>query len=124
MASTLETSTAVALAKTNLLSIINERDATKRKQAMHETYAPDMKLYEPDKIITGHDEISAMASALLDEHPDWSFAPAGKVFVNHSMVTLNWMFGPLKGGDVFRVGEGGKIEELWVMIEGVTDAAV
>ncbi|KAK3074078.1 hypothetical protein LTR53_003790 [Teratosphaeriaceae sp. CCFEE 6253] len=120
MSSTLEPAQAVAVAKANLLSIFNERNATKRKQAMSETYAPDMLLFEPDKIVTGHDEISAIAGKLLDEHQEWSFAPSGKVFVNHRLVTLNWTFGPLNGGDVFEVGESGKIEKLWVMIEGVT----
>ncbi|KAK5711648.1 hypothetical protein LTR17_018283 [Elasticomyces elasticus] len=116
----LQPSLAVHLAKSNLLSIFNERDATKRKQAMVETYATDMQMHEPDKVITGHDEISSTAGALLDAHPDWDFAPAGEVFVNHQIVTLNWTFGPVKGGDVFLVGEEGKIEKLWVMIEGVT----
>lgn len=66
----LEPSHAVTLALSNLLSVFNERDATKRKRAMAETYTPDMQVYEPDRRIIGHDEISAIVDKLLDEYPD------------------------------------------------------
>jgi hypothetical protein len=87
MAVTIDQATAVALAKANLLSIFNERDADKRKKAMQEAYEPDVILYEQEMAITGHDAISDVADSLLAEHPDWSFEPASKVFTNHDVVS-------------------------------------
>jgi hypothetical protein len=86
MGSIVDHATAAALAKANLLLIFNERNAAKRQQAMSEAYAPDVVLYEQEKSITGHDAISNVAGKLLDEHPDWSFEPAGKVSANHDVV--------------------------------------
>ena len=87
-------------------------------------------------MVTGHDAVDAKAAALLadDQREGWEFVPVGKVKRNHDMVYLAWGFGPPKkghggvdvkatGADVLMVREG-KVEKLWVVLDGVSDVKV
>jgi hypothetical protein len=118
------------LARNNLLGIFNERDEAKRLTAMESTYSRSFVLIEPEMETTGFEAISKIITDLLKSHPNWSFKPVGKVWISHNLVTLDWNFAQekslhgIKGKDVFLVDDTGKIEKLWVFVEGPSDVPV
>ena len=132
------------LAYSNLLSVFAERDSEKRQSAIKETYSPTITVYEANPnstvLLTSHTQISDTVQKLLsgDDNKDWDFIPLSPVRLNDRFIFLQWGFGPrtrgeFGGGDVegvevkntgsdhILVGEDGKIEKLWVVIDGLSD---
>lgn len=106
----------------NLLSVFNEPDPTKRKQAIEKTYAPNVVWHEPGATYVGHEGIFTRAGELLAQNPGWVYAPVGEPSsVAHAGV-LRFGFGPagqepvVTGTDVVIV-ENGLVVALWTIIE-------
>jgi len=122
-------SLAHTLAHNNLLGVFSNRDASSRREVIKATYTPDVVFFEPDSTERGHEGVDTRAQALLDERPGWEFVADGPVKRNHDMLYLAWGFGPkvngevdvkVRGSDVLMVRDG-KVDRLWVLIDGVTD---
>ncbi|WP_103348807.1 nuclear transport factor 2 family protein [Amycolatopsis sp. CA-128772] len=113
--------TVAELMEANLLKVFNERDDERRAKAIAATYAADVTFSDPEGVATGHEELSAKARQLLAQAPDFVFAPAGPVLVNHDLGHLAWQFGPegappvVRGIDIALV-EAGVIKKLYTML--------
>ena len=121
----------IDLAIANLMGVFNERDQTKRLEAMQSSYEPSVILYDPNDALEGFSAISGFVDKLLDASPEWSFGHTGTAWINHDLVTMEWMFGPregkavVKGNDVMLVDpSSGKIAKVWTMIEGQSNVMV
>ena len=111
------------LLRANLNRVFSEPDATHRRAAIEEIYAPDAVLYEPGNIATGHVEIARTVDALVTSFPaGFAFAPDGPAVGHHGMARLRWRGGPaggpaaVTGTDVVRV-EQGRIKTIHVFLD-------
>ena len=108
----------------NLFSVFDERDEKARMKAVKETYAEDITWYEPDRVIKGHDALSARAAEIQNEAPGFKFQADGDMVATQNMGMLHWKFGPentpdlVHGIDVVIV-EGGKVKLLWTAVTKV-----
>jgi hypothetical protein len=110
------------LLRGNLQRVFNERDATKRAEALNELYVADPVMYEPTAIVKGRNAISEVAGKLLEQFgPAFSFTPEGVAVGHHGLAMLRWQAGPaggpvaVTGTDVAEILEG-KISRLWVLL--------
>ena len=111
------------LMQANLARVFNERDVSRRINAIAELYATDATLFEPDTSATGHVAINQAVSTLLESlPPDFVFTANGAAVGHHGVGRLRWQSGPLKGPvavtgtDVARF-EGGHIQTLHVFLD-------
>ncbi|RVX70538.1 hypothetical protein B0A52_05189 [Exophiala mesophila] len=133
---------AQTLAEANLSAVFSEPNANKRLAAAQTLYHAHVRFYEPggteitqdgDTDIAGPEGISSQAGKLLDKTPGWRFALKGPVQKTGDMVVADWKFGPVgeggeivtkqTGTDVFLV-RGDKIDQFWVIVDGVSDVKV
>ncbi|MCK1650269.1 nuclear transport factor 2 family protein [Bradyrhizobium sp. 149] len=110
------------LLRSNLERVFNERDGSKRNDAIAELFVENPVMYEPANIIRGRAEISRVAGALLEQFgPTFTFVPQGVAVGHHGIGHLTWTAGPkdgpiaVTGADVAEV-EDGRISRLWVML--------
>ncbi|WCM27328.1 nuclear transport factor 2 family protein [Sphingomonas sp. QA11] len=111
------------LMQANLARVFSERDTGRRIAAIHELYAEDAVLYEPEASATGHIAIDAAVSALLASlPPDFAFTAIGPAIGHHGIGRLRWQAGPANGPvavagmDIAQV-QGGRIHSLYVFLE-------
>lgn len=115
--------TASTVLHANLERVFNERDATRRRQAIEELYAAEAVLYEQQKKYAGIEAIGRAITHLLGSLPPaLVFAPVEPAMQNHEMVKLLWR-GHLPDGttvvtgtDVARI-EGGRISTIHVFVD-------
>lgn len=106
----------------SLLGVFNERDAQRRAAMMDEIYSPDITFYEQDGAVTGHAALQTRVQRLLDDAPDFVFAPVGQPMINHDLGRQNWSFGPASGPavvfgtDIARIADD-HIQALYVFVE-------
>src|ERR1700761_3389686 len=93
-----------ALMHSNLLEIFGQRDAARRKEAMHRTYSEDIALTDPEGTVHGYDAIDQQAQSILDKAPnEFVLAPDGPLYVlGDASAALPWAFGPVGGPAVAR----------------------
>jgi hypothetical protein len=115
--------TASTLLQANLQRVFNERDAARRRQAIHELYAADAVLYEPGEIHKGTDAIAGAVTQLLSSlPPTLAFAMVAPVLQNHDMGKLLWR-GHLPDGTTVVTGtdvvqiEKGRIRTIHVFVD-------
>ncbi|MEV4537634.1 nuclear transport factor 2 family protein [Asanoa sp. NPDC049518] len=100
------------LMKANLLSVFNERDGERRREAIARTYVADVRFTDPEETVVGHEALDAKAERLLAESPEFAFTPEGSIHVVDDLGYLAWSFGPLgkppvvRGADIALVNNG------------------
>jgi SnoaL-like domain len=111
------------LMRANLARVFNERDVTRRMNAIAELYANDATLFEPHALATGHDAISqAVGTLLASLPPNLLFTANGPAVGHHGVGRLRWQSGPpnspvaVTGTDVARI-ERGRIQTLHVFLD-------
>jgi len=112
--------------RADLERVFNERDATRRRQAIEALYAPDAAFYEQEAMHSGRAAIEGAIARLLDSLPaDLVFEPVGPEMQNHEMAKLVWR-GRLPDGTTVATGtdvallEGGRIRSLYVFVDPPT----
>ena len=111
------------LMQANLARVFNERDASRRLEAIAELYASDAALYEPDSSAEGHAAISQAVTALLSGlPPNFAFTAIGPPVGHHGVGRLRWQAGPPKGpvavtGTDVAHFEAGRIQTLHVFLD-------
>lgn len=111
------------LLRSNLERVFNERDPQRRALAMAELFVEQPTMYEPDGIVTGRGEISAVAGRLLEQFgADFAFVPDKSAIGHHGMTSLRWHAGPVGGPPVVTGIDtaaivNGRIERLWVLLD-------
>ncbi|MDB4958640.1 MAG: hypothetical protein JWO36_6209 [Myxococcales bacterium] len=114
--------TASQVLQANLKRVFNEHDALRRKQAIHELYAPDAILYEDEGKFSGTEAIVGAVTQLLGVLPPKLTFVLAAVAENHDMGKLLWK-GQLPDGTVVVTGtdvahvEGGRIRALYVFVD-------
>jgi hypothetical protein len=115
--------TASTVLQANLQRVFNERDATRRRQAIEELYAADAVLYEQQEKYSGMKAIDGAITHLLGSlPPTLVFAPVEPAMQNHEMVKLLWR-GHLPDGTTVVTGtdiahiEGGRISTIHVFVD-------
>jgi SnoaL-like domain len=111
------------LLQANLRRVFNERDAVRRKQAIHELYASDAILYDDKGQFSGTDAIVDALNELLGGLPPKLEFVLNAVAENHDMGKLLWK-GRLPDGTIVVTGtdvaqvEGERIRALYVFVDG------
>jgi hypothetical protein len=112
-----------ALMRAHLARVFNERDGSRRLQALEELYAEDATLFEPHAAVTGHDAISRAVDILHGSLPPaFQFSATGPAVGHNGVARLHWRAGPLEGPaavtgtDVAHV-ENGRIKALYVFVD-------
>ena len=115
--------TASTLLQANLKRVFNERDASRRAQAIQELYAADATFYEQEGSYSGTEAIARAVTNLLRAlPPTLVFSMAAPAMQNHDMGKLLWR-GHLPDGTTVVTGtdiaqiEGGHIRSLHVFVD-------
>jgi hypothetical protein len=110
------------LLRSNLERVFNERDETRRIEAIAELFVADPVMFEPTAIVRGRAEISRVAGELLKQFgPDFAFVPNGTAIGHHGLAHLPWTAGPkagpvaVTGADAAEIVDG-RISRLWVLL--------
>jgi hypothetical protein len=119
--------TASALLQANLERVFSERDASRRRHAIKELYAPDATFHEEHEAnYAGTEEIARAVTQLLEAlPPTLVFTMVAPATQNHDMAKLLWR-GHLPDGTTVATGtdialvKGDRIRSLYVFV----DAAV
>jgi hypothetical protein len=114
---------ASTILQANLNRVFNERDAARRRQAIHELYATDAVLYEQQAEYSGTEAIEAAVTHLLESlPPTLVFVLAAPVQQNHEVGKLLWR-GQLADGSIVVTGtdvahvEAGRIRRIYVFVD-------
>jgi FMN-dependent NADH-azoreductase len=107
----------------NLRRVFNERDPSRRLEAMHDIYHEDAVLNESDRSVQGAEAISAVVSELL-EHlpPSVAFTAIRPAAGHHGVGRLQWQTGEpgepgsITGLDVAQIQDG-RIRTLHVFLD-------
>ncbi len=113
-----------SLMRAHLARVFNERDASRRIQAVAEMYADDATLYEPpDTSAKGHAAINDAVEGLLSHlPPNFAFTAIGPAVGHHGVGRLRWQGGPpngpvsVTGMDVAHFVNG-RIHSLYVFLD-------
>ncbi|WP_420136583.1 nuclear transport factor 2 family protein [Sphingomonas sp.] len=106
----------------SIARVWNEHDDEQRLRAMADIYHVDARIYEPTRMVTGHEAISkVVAGVLADMPPGFRFEVTGPTLGHHDMVVTRWQGGPpgqviVKGADAARIVDG-RIHEHWFFFE-------
>ena len=108
----------------NLLEVVGEGDAARRRAAIDELYTEDCELYvSPGKFI-GREALDKFAGDLRATHPDFAYTPHGEPQALHNAGRLAWGSGPRRekpdysGLDVIIV-RGDQIAALYVFLDSM-----
>ena len=111
------------LMQANAVRVFSERDPGRRQAAIHELYASDPVLTEPEGVFTGASAINDAVSALLSKLPPaFAFTPVGPAIGHHGVGRLLWTGGHkgerpvVTGMDVAHFKEG-RIQALYVFLD-------
>lgn len=101
------------LMRRNLAHVFSERDAARRLRVIHELYAENAILCEPDAAVTGHAAISEAVTTLLASlPPSFTFEAIGTAAGHHGLGKLHWQAGfpngpvAVTGMDVVQIQDG------------------
>jgi hypothetical protein len=81
----------------------NETDATARRRAVDNLYAPDASYIDPMTVADGVEAIDATIGAVQRQFPGFVFRLAGPVDAHHDQARFTWELGPA-GEDALVVG--------------------
>lgn len=75
----------------HLSRVLNERNASRRLEAMAEFWAEDAVMFEADAVYFGRQAISDKVGAVQARLPeDMQFTAAGEAITNHGSALLRW----------------------------------
>jgi hypothetical protein len=106
------------LLEASIARVWNEHADQRRLTAIGEIYHPEAIIYEPERSVTGHLEISAVvAGVLADMPPGFRFEVIGHTLGHHGVAVTRWQGGPpgqiiVSGADAARIVDG-RIHEHW-----------
>ena len=109
------------LLRANLERVFNERNASKRAEAIDELFVAEPVMYEPTNAVSGRAAISGVAGKLLEQFgPTFAFVPEGIASDITASASCHGtparkMGRSLNRRDVAEIIEG-KIARLWVML--------
>ena len=109
------------LLQINLHQVFAERDPDKRRAAIDQAYAEDVKFIDPEGEGVGREAINSSAQKLLDGAPaEFAFEEDSPRYVSAETAALAWRFGPpdapvARGIDILTV-RGGRVSVLRTLL--------
>lgn len=103
----------------------NERNRDKRDEILKTVYADNIKMYDPNLVVQGLNEVSDFITNLHIQDPDFHFSAAGPIEFTQNGARLYGHIGTrqqpeqLRSMDFF-ILENGKAAHLYVFIEPAT----
>ena len=114
--------TPTELLEASIARVWNERDAERRLAAIDAIYHADARIYEPERSIAGHAEISdVVAGVLADMPPGFRFEVTGPTLGHHGVAVTRWQGSAagqviVRGADTARIVDG-QIHEHWFFFD-------
>lgn len=105
----------------NLMAVFDERDDARRRAAIRETYAADVRWTDAEGVTTGADGLEAKCVALQSGLGALRFEPVGSVHELPGFGYLAWRLVDPDGGVAMTgfdaaVVAGGVITDLWTVL--------
>ncbi|NVN50676.1 nuclear transport factor 2 family protein [Mycolicibacterium hippocampi] len=110
------------LMRDNLLAVFNERDETKRKAAIHGTYAANVRWTDAEGVITGHAALEAKCVGLQAGIGELQFEAVGPVHELPGFAYLAWRLVDPADGQVQMTGfdtaliQDNLVTDLWTVL--------
>ncbi|MFF2053435.1 nuclear transport factor 2 family protein [Leifsonia sp. NPDC058194] len=111
----------------NLHRVFGERDGARRRAAIDEVYAVDVRFTDPEGTAVGRDALDAKAAELLGRTPDvFVFVEDGPAYTGADTGALAWAFGPegspvARGIDLITVRDGAIVELRTLLLDAPQD---
>src|SRR3954468_2492193 len=97
------------------LEALTETDPARRAELIAAAWTPDARFVDPMFVATGHDEIGAVADAVVNGYPGQRFVRTTDVDEHHGIVRYGWaLIAPdgavtVTGVDVAQLADDGRI---------------
>jgi hypothetical protein len=105
------------------LTAWNETDPGRRRAAVEEAFAPDVRYTDPVAVVEGHAALDGLIGAVQAQFPGFVFTPGGPVDAHHEQARFTWNLGPagqepvVVGFDVAELGPDGRIRTVLGFID-------
>ena len=105
------------------LAAWNETDPGRRRAAVEEVFAADVRYVDPLAAVEGHAALDGLIGAVQGQFPGLVFSPGGPVDGHHDQARFTWHLGPageepvVVGFDVAELGPDGRIRTVLGFID-------
>lgn len=102
--------------------VFNEQDPQRRAAAIAEVFSEDVVFTDPERTVTGREDLTAAVTDLLAQAPGFVFSPAGPFRGVGELGMRPWQLGPaggrpvVRGLDVVLVAES-RIARLYTVLD-------
>jgi len=100
------------------LAAWNETDPDRRRAAVAEVFAADVRYVDPLAAVEGHAALDGLIGAVQTRFPGLVFTPGGPADAHHEQARFTWHLGPagqdpiVVGFDVAELGPDGRIRTV------------
>ena len=105
------------------LAAWNETDPRRRRAAIEEVFAADVRYVDPLAAVEGRAGLDDLIAAVQGQFPGLVFTPGGPVDAHHEQARFTWHLGPagqepvVIGFDVAELGPDGRIRTVLGFID-------
>jgi hypothetical protein len=105
------------------LAAWNETDPDRRRVAVEEAFAPDVRYVDPVAAVEGHAAMDGLIGAVQGQFPGLVFTTGGPVDAHHEQGRFTWRLGPVGeepvvvGFDVAELAPDGRIRTVLGFID-------
>ncbi|GIE46707.1 isomerase [Amorphoplanes nipponensis] len=105
------------------LAAWNETDPGRRRAAVADVFADDVRYVDPVAAVAGHAALDGLIGAVQGQFPGYVFTPGGPVDAHHEQARFTWHLGPagqepvVAGFDVAELGPDGRIRTVLGFID-------
>jgi hypothetical protein len=105
------------------LAAWNETDPARRRAAVEEAFASDVRYVDPLAAVEGHAALDGLIGAVQSQFPGLVFSSGGPVDAHHEQTRFTWHLGPagqepvVVGFDVAELGPDGRIRTVLGFID-------
>jgi hypothetical protein len=110
------------------LAVWNETDASRRRKAIDDLFAADVRYIDPMAAVTGRDALDGLIGAVQQQFPGLRFTAGGTLDAHHDQARFTWNLGsdpaePLVVGfDVAELDEEGRIRQVLGFLDKLPSA--
>lgn len=105
------------------LAAWNETDPARRRAAVEDVFAADVRYVDPLAAVEGHAALDGLIGAMQGQFPGLVFTAGGPVDAHHEQARFTWHLGPagedpvVVGFDVAELGADGRIRTVLGFID-------
>jgi hypothetical protein len=107
------------------LAAWNETDPDRRRAAVEDVFAADVRYVDPLAAVEGHAALDGLIGAVQAQFPGLVFSSGGPVDAHHQQARFTWHLGPagqdpiVVGFDVAELGPDGRIRTVLGFLDQV-----